>query len=1011
MTRLVKLSLKNFKSFKRAEIPLSSGFSAIVGSNGSGKSNTLDALLFVLGITSLKTLRAGKLTDLVNNSAKENYAKVDLLIKDEDKQYEVSRMIDKQGKSVYRLDGKRTTLNEVSSLLIDLGIDVEGHNIVTQGDITKIIEMSPVGRREIIDSIAGLSEFDSKKDEAIKELDKVDSRIKEATIILNERNEFLVDLEEEMKAAKEFSDLEEERKRTKATILEKELYLLEKKVLDLDNELAKMNAEKNTLDERIIAGRKELLESKAKSEELSKQMIKASEQTYTTIGREYEEKKAKLSVEQEKIYLNKKQMSKNTEKIESNNNALKQTKKEKKELEEKLVKFETEHKKIEEELKTVLKKKQELEIVVRDKNVELQKRESKAEELEKELGKIKKESFDLEVFARNYEKQRAFSEKKLSELIGEEENLLNEIKKIEEKKHVLNSHLEKNPEKELSELEKKLSLLYEEKSTFLSRRMHEEKGFNELKRSSSQCPTCDSLLKEDKKQSLMTQKEALIKEFLKKEEGHINLIEQIKKRVNEEKERIVIISKISAEIMHEKSILTRINELNNRREELKKDIDSKVIDKELKKRDVIVERINSLEKELDIARNQVHELRKQNIFEEYSSTNKTSDSLLHNKNFTESSLNEIKSRLESISAREDDAAFENNALQSEIDEFNKEVNEKEKNIESIKELVIAKEKELIEAKKKNAILADEKEYVDKKIDKAEKEIWNDSGKVKKIEFRIGEFNLEKGKIGVRQNDLIEEKKEFEGIAPYTSKSIEECKDKLIFVEKKLSEIGAVNLKAVENFNELKKEVDDIQGKANKLSEERLAVLDMIDKIEIKRTGVFMECFNEVNKNFKDIFFKFFHGEGNLSFQNPEKPLESGLMLDARHKAGKLLNIDSMSGGEKTLTALAFMFAIQLYHPAPFYAFDEADAALDKENSLKMSNLIEKIAEKSQFIAITHNDVITKKAHQIIGVARSKDDSSVIGLKLKNNTDDELKNLEGYKSASKEDEEIDFDKEN
>ncbi len=1003
MTRLVKLSLKNFKSFKRAEIPISNGFSAIVGSNGSGKSNTLDALLFVLGITSLKALRAGKLTDLVNNSAKENYAKVDLLLKDNDKQYEISRMIDKQGKSVYRLDGKRTTLNEISSLLIELGIDVDGHNIVTQGEITKIIEMSAIERREIIDSIAGLSEFDLKKEEAIKELDKVDSKIKEATIILNERNEFLVDLEEEMIAAKEFKELEEERKRTKVTILEKELYSLEKKVLDLDNELTKMNTEKNSLEEKIIQNRKELQESKAKSEELSNQMIKASEHTYTTIGREYEENKAKLSIEQEKIDLSKKQIYKNKEKIDSNNNTLKQTVKEKKELEEKLSKFESEKKRIEQELSEIVKKKNQLEAVVRDKNFELQKKENKVEEIEKELEKQKKESFELEVFARNWEKQKSFNEKKFSELIGEEQNLLNEMQKIEEKKKDLALHLEKNPEKELNELEKKLSLLFEERSSFLNKKLYEEKGVNELKKALSLCPICDSQLKEDKKLMLITQKEALMKEFAKKESEHASLIEQIKKKIFEEKERIVLISKISAQISQEKTILTRIEELNKRKNELKEDLDTKTIQGELKQREIALAKVNVLAKELNEAKNNIYELRKQNIFEEYSSTNKTSDTLLHNKNTIESTLNEIKSRLESISAREDDATFENNALQGEIEEFNKEITQKEKNIEEMKDSVVAKEKELIEAKKKNAILADEKEYNDKKIDKLEKEVWNDSGKVKKIEFRINEFNLENGKISVRQNDLNEEKKEFIGIAPYTSKSLEECKEKIIFIEKRLTQIGAVNLKAVDNFNELKKEVDDVQSKANKLTEERLAVLDMIDKIEVKRTFVFMECFNEVNKNFKEIFFKFFHGEGNLNFSNPEKPLESGLLVDARHKGGKLLNIDSMSGGEKTLTALAFMFAIQLYHPAPFYAFDEADAALDKENSLKMSNLIEKIAEKSQFIAITHNDVITKKADQIIGVARGKDDSSVIGLKLRNTKDEELKESESYKSKSNEDE--------
>ena len=133
-----------------------------------------------------------------------------------------------------------------------------------------------------------------------------------------------------------------------------------------------------------------------------------------------------------------------------------------------------------------------------------------------------------------------------------------------------------------------------------------------------------------------------------------------------------------------------------------------------------------------------------------------------------------------------------------------------------------------------------------------------------------------------------------------------------------------------------------------------------------------------------MFTKFFNREGDLKLTNQDIPLESGLLIDVKTKGEKMQNIDAMSGGERTLTALAFMFAIQLYSPAPFYAFDEADAALDKENSLKMGNLIAEISEQSQFISVTHNDTITKKADQIIGVALTKDSSSsVIGLKLKN----------------------------
>jgi len=992
MTRLVKLSLRNFKSFKKAEVPISKGFTAIVGSNGSGKSNLLDALLFVLGITSLKTLRAGKLTDLVNNDARENYGKVDLLIKDNEKQYEISRMIDKQGKSVYRLDGKRTTLNEISSLLTELGIDVSGHNIVTQGDITKIIEMSPIERREIIDNIAGLSEFDEKKEEAIKELDKVDSRIKEATIILNERNSFLTELEEEMKSAKEYSELEDERKRTKATIIFKELYALEKKLLEADNEISEMEKQKQIVENRVNEERKNLIESKKMSDDLSRQMIKASEQTYSTIGREFEEKKSKLLLEQEKINLKKMQISKNNEKIELNKTALHHTEKGKKELQEKDKKSLEEKKEIEEKLRETIRKKLSLEELVKTKNIDLGKEEAAIEKMGKAIDEIKKEGFELEVFVRNWEKQKAFNEKKLNELINEERVIAEEIEEIEDKKRSIEEYSRKEPKKELSELEKRLSETLEEKNLFRAKILHEEKSISELKRASSQCPVCDSTLKEDRKLSLIQQKEVSAKEYAKKESELNGIVEGIKKKIVEEKEKVMKITRLSAEIAHEYSTRQKIEEIKRKVIEIKKELDSRAFDEQLQKRDKLNEKINEMITEKEKLNEKVSAIRKQNIFEEYSQISKTHEELLHKKGIIEYSLNEVKNKIEGLDAKNEALSFENNNLLIEVELIDKEIKEKEEALKGIKEEVLAKEKDFVHAKKKNALLAEEKEQADKKIERYEKEIFNESGKIKKIETRINEFNIEKSKLGVRQADLTEEKKAFEGTEPYSSKSLDECKSRIGFIEKRLGEIGAVNMKAMDNFNELKKEVEDIQQKANKLSEERLAVLDMIDKIEVKRTNVFMECFNEVNRNFQNIFFKFFNGEGNLSMADSEKPLESGLMIDAKHKAGKLLSIDSMSGGEKTLTALAFMFAIQLYRPAPFYAFDEADAALDKENSLKMSNLVEMIAEKSQFIAITHNDVITKKAHQIIGVARGKDDSSVIGLKLKNGKDEELKEI-------------------
>jgi chromosome segregation protein len=992
MTRLVRLTLKNFKSFKKAEIPISKGFTAIVGSNGSGKSNILDALLFVLGITSLKTLRAGKLTDLVNTDARENYGKVDLIIKDAGKQYEVSRMIDKQGKSVYRLDGKRTTLNEISSLLTELGIDVSGHNIVTQGDITKIVEMSPIERREIIDNLAGLSEFDAKKEEAISELDKVDSKIKEATIILNERNTFLVELEQEMKAAKEYRDLEEEKKRTKATIISKELYALEKKMLDADNEITEMDKQKQIIESRIGEIRASLGESKKKSDDLAKQMIRESEKTYSTIGMEYEEKKAKLMLETEKTDLKKQQKAKGDEKIQANKELLLQAEKEKTGIEEKIKRLNAEKEEFEQKLKEIAKKKSSIEAVVKEKSTQLGREENTLDEINKNIEEVRKEMFDVEVIAKNWEKQKAFNEKKLSELRGEEETLETEIGEIDEKKSKITAHSTKDWKKVLADMEKKLSEALDQKNLFGTKKGHEEKALNELKKAISQCPTCETPLKEDKKSLLISQKEAIAKEFAKRESEHAIQMEEAHKEIAIAKEKIMLLAELSAEIAHEEGTKRKLEVVKTKIEGLTRELDSKGIEEQLQKRAKLNEKIEKLLDARVKIKEKVGEMKKENIFDEYSQAGRAFEELMQKRNVIEHETSELKSRLQAFSTKSQEAAKENSGLAKEIGVLENEIKEKEMLLEEIKNAVIEKEKELINAKKRHVSLEEEKNQSDKKIEKYEKEVINESGKIKKIEMRINEWNIEKSKLGVRQADLNEEAKAFEGIEPFSSKTLDECKERAEVIEKRLIEIGAVNMKAVDNFNELRKEVEDIQQKANRLGDERLAVLDMIDKIEVKRTAVFMECFNEINKNFQEIFFNFFNGEGNLSFTDQEKPLESGLMIDAKHKGGKLLNIDSMSGGEKTLTALAFMFAIQLYSPAPFYAFDEADAALDKENSLKMSNLVEKIAEKSQFIAITHNDVITKKAHQIIGVARGKDDSSVIGLKLKNTQDDELKEI-------------------
>ena len=259
------------------------------------------------------------------------------------------------------------------------------------------------------------------------------------------------------------------------------------------------------------------------------------------------------------------------------------------------------------------------------------------------------------------------------------------------------------------------------------------------------------------------------------------------------------------------------------------------------------------------------------------------------------------------------------------------------------------------------------------------------------------MRIDNSKNEVRIADLSEEIKGFEEIELITGKELGELKERLGRIEKRITELGAVNMKAIDSFEGQTKELIEIKEKSEKLDQERIAVLDMIEKIEIKRATAFIDCFNQVNEHFKKTFYSLGEKEGTLKLTDEADINNSGLLIEAKYDQEKMINIDSMSGGEKTLTALAFLFSIQLFRPAPFYIFDEADAALDKTNSLKLSKMIAEVCRKSQFIAITHNDSLIKESNQIIGVTLNEQKSSVIGLKLKEKIEQE--NLEEKKEPA------------
>jgi chromosome segregation protein len=180
-----------------------------------------------------------------------------------------------------------------------------------------------------------------------------------------------------------------------------------------------------------------------------------------------------------------------------------------------------------------------------------------------------------------------------------------------------------------------------------------------------------------------------------------------------------------------------------------------------------------------------------------------------------------------------------------------------------------------------------------------------------------------------------------------------------------------------------KEYERLLEKKEILGKEKEDVLKLIEEIESSKKAIFMKTFAVVNDIFKDFFSRLTgKGQAYLELENQESPFEAGVEIKVKLSAKKFMDIKSLSGGEKTLTALAFIFAIQEHDPASFYIMDEVDAALDKHNSEKLAQLIRSYCDRAQYIVISHNDAVISEASNLYGISMNEDGiSNVTSLEL------------------------------
>ncbi|MBU0460006.1 MAG: chromosome segregation protein SMC [Nanoarchaeota archaeon] len=384
-----------------------------------------------------------------------------------------------------------------------------------------------------------------------------------------------------------------------------------------------------------------------------------------------------------------------------------------------------------------------------------------------------------------------------------------------------------------------------------------------------------------------------------------------------------------------------------------------------------------------ILRTQVNELRNPRLLAQLSAYEES-------KQQTREELLKLEANLKNSQSQVDQLFLpEKEKILAILKQHQKEEKQFKTEIDTLTSAVRKKDKELLQKEEdskafysKYKELFNQREKFSQEVSKAENQIEQFRDKSRGSEREINLVSLKNAEVKARLAGLNEEYAKYKDAPLLKNKTIEELHKEISKYEVMLGQMSAVNMKALEVYEQVETEFNKLMDKKDSLEKEKIDVHTLMNEIETKKKDHFMKTFNSANEYFQKIFSSLFKkGKAYLQLNNPQNPFEDGVSIKVKITGKRFMDIKSLSGGEKTLTALSFIFAIQEYQPASFYILDEIDAALDKHNSETLAKLIRNYTGNAQYILISHNDALISEADTLFGVSMHEGVSKVTSLKI------------------------------
>ncbi len=977
--RLKEITCSGFKSFAdKTTIALDDKVTAIVGPNGSGKSNVVDAVKWVIGEQSIKNLRGtDSMTDVIFAGSKSrkplNVASVSLTFDNSDNflatpynEVAIKRRVYSSGESEYFLNNAKCRLKDITDLLIDSLSSRDSFNIISQGEISKIISNSSYDRRLIIENAAGVLKYKKRKEEAIRKLERTESNIERVLDIISELELQLDPLKEERDKAKEYLEVKKKLENIEVALLSREIESisyeikeLTKKSEDINNKLLKINIKLSNNDSSIIKKKDELFKIKEEIKNASNkliELIKYEEQLdkEKTLLQE----RSKYDSKDIKVYNNISNLKEDELKY---SNQIELINKDIENLENSLVEINKEISEIEIDLNKEKDKKNSVLTEFNSKQRIFYDLESKIE--------ITKDNIDNNVGVPSSVKSILNNPRldiygTISSLIECEDKYLKalEVSLLSSKNYIVVDSSEKA----------KICINYLKdnklgRATFfpldvIKPRYVDFDTIDEVKKVTGYIGVLSDLIRYDNKYSSV----------IRNQVGNIIVVDDFEtaKRIgNIINNRYRIVS-LEGDVIHTGGSITGGSvEVGKSSISLKNDL----LD--------LDRRYTEIKKELKNYTNSI------NLYQ--TSIEKIEKKYLDTKNklYEISELINIKKDvLKEITKTKDEITLELETLDN-VAIAN--ISKQEENLMKEYYSINLEKESLI---KETSILERNRDTLEQSIDEEEGNSRLNNSEINKLNKELKDIEITLNKNNMKLDNYLNILSEDYSLTYERAKenyfleiTLEEARKEVSKYKNIIKDIGMVNISSIKMYDSINERYQFLSSERNDLIGAKDTLLEIISEMDAVMVKEFKDTFDELRVEFQKVFRELFKGgEADLVLTNEDNLLETGVDILACPPGKTLKKISLLSGGEMTLTAISLIFAILNIRKVPFCIFDEIEAALDEANVCHFGNYLENYKDKTQFLIITHKKKTMEYADTLYGITMQESGvSKLVSVKLTN----------------------------